>query len=99
MYLCYIFNILVDDNQLCKVVEKNPYNYWVPHKDCTKFYMCQNLGSNKWKAHVFQCAGKTEWDDQIKTCNHLRNLKKKNKECSGKIQVIYYDVIRCNEII
>ena len=90
--LCFIFfpNSLngfeisfLEDNIICKDVDSDPQNYLVPHEDCTKYYMCQNIGSAQWKAHEFQCGPKTGWDDQIKTCNWLRNIKKKNKACNG----------------
>ena len=83
LFLCFILFLILEDNRICKVVEEDPQNYWVPHKDCNKFYMCQKLGPGKWKAHEFQCGPKTGWDDQIKTCNWLRNIKKKNKACNG----------------
>ena len=73
----------VEDNRICKAVENDPQNYWIPHEDCTKYYMCQRLGGNNWKAHEFQCVASTGWDDQIKTCNWLYNLKRSNKSCKG----------------
>ena len=82
-----IFQILVDkDHWVCVLAAKNPQNYILPHPDCTKFHVCQFLGGTRhsaksWKAHIFDCPATTGFDELLKVCNHLYNLKQQNGRC------------------
>ena len=83
----FIFRILVDkDHWVCVLAAKNPQNYILPHPNCSKFHVCQYLGGTRhsaksWKAHIFDCPATTGFDELLKVCNHLYNLKQKNGRC------------------
>lgn len=47
----------------------------VPHPtDCSKFFNCQSLGNNQWKAHVQICPPSTGFDAALQICNFIDNL-------------------------
>ena len=79
-----------NNDWVCSLAAKNPQNYILPHPDCTKFYVCQFLGGTRfspgtWKAHVFDCPETTGFDEKIRVCNHLYNLKLRDGSCGGNI--------------
>ena len=73
---------LVSDDEICAVVAKRPHNYLLPHPfDCTKFYICQNLGHKTrwrggWKAHLMDCPPKTGFAIKLMVCNWLKHLRR-----------------------
>ena len=79
--------IIVDkDHWVCVLAARSPQNYILPHPDCTKFHVCQFLGGTRhsaksWKAHIFDCPATTAFDELLKVCNHLYNLKLQNGRC------------------
>ena len=75
------YSSILGVDKICQNVGNNHQNYLVPHADCIKFYMCQYLGGNRWKAHVIDCAENTVWDDQHKACNWFEKFKKRNENC------------------
>ena len=72
---------ILGDDKICENVGNNDQDYLIPHADCTKFYMCQYLGGNRWKAHVIDCAENTVWDDHHKACNWFKKFKKRKENC------------------
>ena len=82
------------DHWVCVLAAKNPQNYILPHPDCSKFHVCQFLGGTRhsaksWKAHIFDCPATTGFDELLKVCNHLHNLKQQNGRC-GKCNRNYF---------
>lgn len=87
---------LVDkDHWVCVLAARRPQNYILPHPDCTKFHVCQFLGGTRhsaksWKAHIFNCPATTGFDELLKVCNHLYNLKQRNGRCGKPLKKINY---------
>ena len=75
------YSYILDFDEICQNVGNNDKDWLIPHADCTKFYMCQYLGGNRWKAHVIDCAKNTAWDDHHKACNWFKKFKKRKDNC------------------
>ena len=75
------YSYILGVDKICQNVGNNDQDYLIPHADCTKFYMCQYLGGNRWKAHVIDCAENTVWDDHHKACNWFKKFKKRKENC------------------
>ena len=89
LFLHQYFIVTPDNSHwVCVLAAKSPQNYILPHPDCTKFHVCQYLGGTRhsaksWKAHIFNCPATTGFDELLKVCNHLYNLKQENGRCGN----------------
>ena len=89
LFLQQYFIVTPDNSHwVCVLAAKSPQNYILPHPDCTKFHVCQYLGGTRhsaksWKAHIFNCPATTGFDELLKVCNHLYNLKQENGRCGN----------------
>merc|ERR1712107_374261 len=61
---------LPDSSVLCADVAVNPQRFLVPHPTiCSKFFSCQHLGHNRFKAHLFNCPVTTQFSSNLMVCN------------------------------
>ena len=63
------------DNEICQEAIENPHHYLVRHpNDCGKYYSCQKLGFNNYKAHLMLCPISTGFDEKLRICNFITSL-------------------------
>ena len=101
LFLQQYFLVTPDNSHwVCVLAAKSPQNYILPHPDCTKFHVCQFLGGTRhsaksWKAHIFNCPTTTGFDELLKVCNHLYNLKQENGRCGNVLTLLTYILQYC----